>query len=289
MMKILINFIVLCSLIIGQAEYQILTLPKNLFQLSTNGGLSSIPNQNNYFNPATYKNKKNNYGFSLIQYPSDIMMLNLNTNKFSLSILDYGNFIDQEYDTVHKKFTSNEVLLQYFYKHTIKKVNIGISIGGFYSKIYTYNSYGLTSSIGINSYYKKINTYLGLSIENFGNVLKPYISYRTPMPVKYRLSINHNINTLLLGYDILYSKNSDQLQYILCLRFKISKKINLIISNSSYSADLNIEEDELSIFSGFSSGLNINLNSISLDLGFKNIGIAGFVYGMSLNFKLNNF
>ena len=118
-MKILINFIVLCSLIIGQAEYQILTLPKNLFQLSTNGGLSSIPNQNNYFNPATYKNKKNNYGFSLIQYPSDIMMLNLNTNKFSLSILDYGEFIDQEYDTIHKKFTSNEVLLQYFYKHML--------------------------------------------------------------------------------------------------------------------------------------------------------------------------
>ena len=288
MIKILIKIILLSSLIIGQAEYQILTLPKNLFQLSTSGGLSAIPNQNNYFNPSAYKNKEYNYGFSLIQFPSDIMMLNVSTNKLSLSILDYGEFIDQEYETIYKKFTSNEVLLQYFYSYSIKNVNVGISIGGFNSKIYKYNSYGLAVSLGINSYYKKIKTYLGLSIENLGHVYKPYISYATQMPIKYRLSINHNINFLLLGYDVLYSKNSDQFQYLLCLKFKISKKINLILSNSNYSSDLNIEQNQFSVLSGVSSGLNINLNSLSLDLGFKNLGIAGFVYGMSFNFKLNN-
>ena len=75
-----ITILIIINLIFCQGEYQILTTPKNVFQLSANGGVNSIPSPYNYNNPATRYTSNDEYTFSLIHYPSDIMMYNFSKN-----------------------------------------------------------------------------------------------------------------------------------------------------------------------------------------------------------------
>ena len=72
------NFIVLIviNLIFCQAEFQILTVPKNILQLSSNGGSNFLIKNNSYNNSNFFKSSKNLYSFNLIHYPSNIMLYN---------------------------------------------------------------------------------------------------------------------------------------------------------------------------------------------------------------------
>ena len=104
MNKIII--LLLSSYLFSQSSYQILTTPKNIFQLSSNNGLSSKVDLDNYINPSSLEIKNNSYGFSLIKYPADIAMYHFTLKKYSLSILDYGILKDQIYDIVNNKFSA---------------------------------------------------------------------------------------------------------------------------------------------------------------------------------------
>ena len=167
-MKIKVIILIFFSILLSQAEYQIITSPKNIFQLSSNGGFSSFKHFNNANNPATLKIYNKQYGFSFIQYPADISMYNFTIKNYSISVLDYGIFEDRLHDILYKTFSAQEIMLQYFYNYDIRNLQFGISTGLYHSHIYNYNAFGLVSSIGLNIYFKKINSSLALSIENFG-------------------------------------------------------------------------------------------------------------------------
>lgn len=284
MKKNKIILFLLINILFSQAEYQILTIPKNTFQLSANGGLAAIVNTYNYMNPSTLNIQNNHIGFSLIRYPADINIYNFNLRNYSLSILDYGSLQDKLHDVVNKTFSAQEVMFQYFYNYDVRNLKLGISAGAFYSHIHHYNSFGISSSIGISAYYKKIKSSIGLSIENLGYVLKSFTTYNNPIPLVYRFSFHKRLSSFLIGYDAKYLKESDDIQHILCLEFMASEKINFRISNSSYLADLLVDENDYNFLSGLGMGINIKLKGIALDIGFMNLGIAGAAYGMSLSF-----
>ena len=135
MKKNKIILFLLINILFSQAEYQILTIPKNTFQLSANGGLAAIVNTYNYMNPSTLNIQNNHIGFSLIRYPADINIYNFNLRNYSLSILDYGSLQDKLHDVVNKTFSAQEVMFQYFYNYDVRNLKLGISAGAFYSHI----------------------------------------------------------------------------------------------------------------------------------------------------------
>lgn len=285
-MKKIIIF-TLISFLFTQSEYQILTAPKNIFQLSSNNGLSSKIDLDNYINPSSLDINKNISGFSLIQYPADISMYHLSIKNYTLSILDYGVLKDQIHNTINNEFSAQEILLQYYYNYNIRNLRFGLSLGGFYSNIDTYNSFGLISSLGLNAHYKVIDSYIGLSIENLGYVLKSYTTHNTKIPLQYRFSYIKNLSSSLISYDIVLSKSDNNIKHILCFQFNINNKIKFKISNSNYLKEMIVENNDFNFSSGIGLGINTQLKSIIFDVGLMNLGIAGWGYGMSINFIRN--
>ena len=285
-MKKIIIFTII-SFLFSQSEYQILIVPKNIFQLSSNSGLSSKIDLGNYTNPSSLDIRENTVGFSLIQYPADISMYHLSIKNYTLSILDYGVLRDQIHNTINNEFSAQEILLQYYYNYNIRNLRFGLSFGGFYSNIDTYNSFGVTSNLGLNAYYKVIDSYIGLSIENLGYILKSYTAYDTKIPLQYRFSYIKNLSSSLISYDIVLSKNDTHIKHILCFQFNINDKIKFKISNSNYLKEMIIDDNDFNFVSGIGLGINTQLKSIIFDVGLMNLGIAGWGYGMSINFIRN--
>jgi len=281
---IILTFI---ALIFCQGEYQIITTPKNIFQLSTNGGLSSFINPYNYSNPSTFHSMNNGYTFNIIHYPSDIAMYNFSKNRYSVSFLNYGFFENQIQDVTYQSFTSYEAMIDYNYNKKVRNHIFGFSVGLFHSSIYTYNSFGLSNSIGVNSFYEKINLSLGLSIENFGYILKSYTAYNQKLPLRYRLGVGTQIKAFYLGYDILYLKHINEFQHIICLQFIPSDKITIRLSNTNNYKDLWLDDNLYNFISGIGMGVDINLKNVLINIGFLNLGIAGTVYGTSISFLKN--
>ena len=285
--KFIVFLVLILNFLIGQAEYQILTTPQSIFQLSTNGASLAINNLGNYTNPAALNIADSKYGFSLINYPDNIKMYNVSYKNFHLSVLDYGQLIDGIDDTINKTFTAQEILFQYYYKYEIRNLKFGISSGLLNSKIYTENSTGGIISLGMNAYYEKINSSIGLSVENLGYVFKSYTAYNLSFPIEYRFSFNHQRKSFIIGYDLLYTKEIKEFKHILCLEFHINKRIKLRASNSSYLSDLLIDSNDYNFISGLGMGMEVRLESINFNIGFMNLGSGGAAYGISIDYLKN--
>tara|TARA_Y100001970_G_scaffold132575_1_gene163623 strand:- start:11112 stop:11933 length:822 start_codon:yes stop_codon:yes gene_type:complete len=270
-MKIKLLVLIFFNLLVSQAEYQVLTTPKNIVELSTN---RSIP----------YLENDSKYTFSLIQYPADIKMYNFRIENYSVSILDYGIFEDRFYDTLYKTFTAQEILAEYFYNYKIQNLKFGITTGLYYSRIYDYTALGINNSFNLNFLFNKINSSLGLSVENIGYMLKQYTAYNTKTPLKYRFLFKKNFNFFIIEYNLLYSKNNHDYQHILYLELLLSDKVKLRLSNTNYLRDLFVEDNDYNFLSGLGMGVSLDLQPISIDIGYMNLGISGVAYGVSLHF-----
>ena len=274
-MKNKIIIFILFTVLLSQGEYQVLTTPRDIFELSTNRSSASL----NYNN--------DNYTFSLIQYPADIKMYNFKIKDYSISILDYGIFEDRLHDILYKTFSAQEMLIQYAYNYEIRNLEFKILTGLYYSYIYNYNAFGINNSVGLNISLKKINSSTELWIENISYMLKHYTAYNTPAPLKYRFAFNKNFESFILGYNVLYSKNNQDYQHIFYLDFLMSDKIKLRLSNTDYVKDLFVEDNDYNFLSGLGMGISVDLKPISIDIGYMNLGIAGVAYGVSLHFMGN--
>ena len=280
------NFIVLIfiNLIFCQAEFQILTVPKNILQLSSNGGSNFLIKNSSYNNSNFFKTSKNLYSFNLIHYPSNIMLYNFSKDKYSISFLDYGFFEDRINDTIYKTFSAYEILANSNFNKKIRNHTLGLSIGLFHSSIYTYNSFGLVSSLGINSSYKKNTLSFSLFLENIGHIFKNYTAYNQKLPFRYKFSINKIFNKVSLASDVIYLNNFNEFQNILCFQFNPNDKVSLRISNTNNYKNLWLEDNKYNFISGLGLGIDINLKNTSISIGFLNLGVAGLVYGTSVKF-----
>ena len=75
--------------------------------------------ENNLTNPASFKIGYNHYGFSMINFPSQIKLYNCRIKNYSLSVLDFGTLKDQIDNVVYKTFSAQEILLKYLGKTLI--------------------------------------------------------------------------------------------------------------------------------------------------------------------------
>ena len=268
--------LILLKVLFSQAEYQILSIPHNVIQLSSN----------KVFNNSQTDLYNKEYSFNLIHYPADIMLYNFYTDNYSISFLDYGLFKNQIQDIIYESFSAYEVMANYYYNRQVRNSNINFSFGIFQSNIDSYSSFGLSNSIGISSTYRK-NIILTINIENFGYILKSYTAYNQKLPLKYRISLNVPIRKLVLGYDISYLKFDQEFQHTICLQFMPSDKLTIRLSTNNNYKDLWLEDNIYNFISGMGFGLDIKLKKTSISLGFLNLGIAGNIYGTSINFFEN--
>ena len=273
----LILIIAIMSLLFSQSEYQILDIPKNSLQVSANNGLY---NTSRIFMKPNYK-----YEFSIIKYPADIGLYNIQYNNLSFSILDYGQFNDNLNNSIINTFYSHELLLDYFILKEVKNIGIfGLSIGGFYSQIEKYKSYGLCMNFGYKKEFNKLIT--SISIENFGIIFSDYTYYKLRLPLKYRGSFIYNFMNINLGYDLIYSKINKDYQHILNIGINLNKNIKLQFSNSNYNSNMAINSYDYNFLSGLGVGTNINLDKINLGCSVLNLGASGLLY--SITFKYNS-
>jgi len=195
--------------------------------------------------------------------------------------------VDELDNVINKKFTANDYLFKYYYNQQFNNgVRFGFSIGTYYSQIYNYNSYGVVSSIGINKYFSNINLGLGFSIENIGLVIKNYTNTQIELPSRLTCNIIYQFKKMKLGYqyvDFVYDQN---IEHILSLSFEISKYVFLNFGTSSYRNNLALDTDYKYLY-GMSCGLGFRINNHEINLGIKNLGIAGNIYGITINNLIN--
>ena len=141
--------------------------------------------------------------------------------------------------------------------------------------IYNYSALGINNSFALNISLMKINSLLELSVENIGYMLKDYTAYNIPPPLKYRFGFNKNFESLVLGYNLLYSKNDQKNQHIFWLELLMSDRVQIRLSNSDYFKDLVINENNYRFLSGLAMGVSVNLEELAFDIGIMNLGISG--------------
>jgi len=279
--RILFYFIIICSLLYSQAEYQILNIPKNSIELSSNQGLYNLN--------LLYKHKQVvsnlNYNFSLLNYPGSIKLYNsIFNNQLSVSILDYGTFEDKINNNINQTFHAYEILAQYYNNINISKIGLlGYSVGGLYSQIESYKSVAIIGNIGLKKSYNNFSS--SLSIENFGLIIKSYTSFKENLPLRFRLGILYEFNLIHLSYNGVLSNQDNEWQHILSAQVPINKNIIIIFGNSNYRQSLNIDNYDYNLLSGFSMGTIIKLDKLNLDFGIMNLGPAGTIFGITLNFS----
>tara|TARA_B110001454_G_scaffold147353_1_gene136812 strand:- start:5065 stop:5658 length:594 start_codon:yes stop_codon:yes gene_type:complete len=196
--------------------------------------------------------------------------------------LNYGLLEDSIDNNIINSFHSYEYLVEY------RLVNLDeyfiSSIGFVYSQIETYKSDAILFNIKKKFKIKKLDA--SLSLDNLGIILNSYTSNKQDSPYMIQFSLN---NILLdkgsnLGYDLVYNNYLSSPLHIISFSKEFSDYLKFRISNSTNYKKLKIYDDYKDYLYGFSIGFTLytDTNTV-IDIGFLNLGPAGYVYGITLN------
>tara|TARA_B110000263_G_scaffold83298_1_gene72899 strand:+ start:994 stop:1587 length:594 start_codon:yes stop_codon:yes gene_type:complete len=196
--------------------------------------------------------------------------------------LNYGLLEDSIDNNIINSFHSYEYLVEY------RLVNLDeyfiSSIGFVYSQIETYKSDAILFNIKKKFKIKKLEA--SLSLDNLGVILNSYTSSKQDSPYMIQFSLN---NILLdkgsnLGYDLVYNNYLSSPLHIISFSKEFSDYLKFRISNSTNYKKLKIYDDYKDYLYGFSIGFTLytDTNTV-IDIGFLNLGPAGYVYGITLN------
>lgn len=102
--------------------------------------------------------------------------------------------------------------------------------------------------------------------------------------------IQFSLNNILLdkgsnlGYDLVYNNYLSSPLHIISFSKEFSDYLKFRISNSTNYKKLKIYDDYKDYLYGFSIGFTLytDTNTV-IDIGFLNLGPAGYVYGITLN------
>ena len=196
--------------------------------------------------------------------------------------MNYGLLEDSIDNNIINSFHSYEYLVEY------RLVNLDeyfiSSIGFVYSQIETYKSDAILFNIKKKFKIKKLEA--SLSLDNLGIILNSYTSNKQDSPYMIQFSLN---NILLdkgsnLGYDLVYNNYLSSPLHIISFSKEFSDYLKFRISNSTNYKKLKIYDDYKDYLYGFSIGFTLytDTNTV-IDIGFLNLGPAGYVYGITLN------
>ncbi len=196
--------------------------------------------------------------------------------------MNYGLLEDSIDNNVINSFNSYEYLIEY----KLENLNeyFFSSIGFVYSQIENYKSDAILFNIKKEFKIKKINA--SFSLDNFGIILNSYTSIKQNSPYKIQFSLNDILleKEFNFGYNLVYNNYLRSPIHIISLSKNFNNFFKFRISNSTNYKKLKIYNDYKDYLYGFSIGFTMYTNTNkAIDIGFLNIGPAGYVYGITLN------
>ena len=196
--------------------------------------------------------------------------------------MNYGLLEDSIDNNVINSFNSYEYLIEY----KLENLNeyFFSSIGFVYSQIENYKSDAILFNIKKEFKIKKINA--SFSLDNFGIILNSYTSIKQNSPYKIQFSINDIVleKEFNFGYNLVYNNYLRYPIHIISLSKNFNNFFKFRISNSTNYKKLKIYNDYKDYLYGFSIGFTLYTHTNkAIDIGFLNLGPAGYVYGITLN------
>ena len=293
----LISFILIFGgLLFGAGPYEILLFPHDARSLSLQNSVSAFDNPLLQNNPAALSKRSKGKTYSYFYLPGEIHFTgyqsvhksNLGIRSTKISIMNYGTFIDSE--TKNKSYAF-DILIETGFKKEYKNItSIGISGGYLFSSIAGYQSQIIFSNFGIRSRLLRKRLGVGLSLENIGFLLKSYTDFKEPIPALFRMALYYKpryIPLIINGDMVTYLGDGDSFYFSGGIELKPNDSFTLCLGSSSHRSGYLTDDFSSDVIAGFSGGAGFRFINMTLDVGFMNLGPAGFVVGFSLLKKLD--
>ena len=283
------------GLLFGAGSYEILLFPHDARSLSLQNSVSAFDNPLLRNNPAALSMRAGGMVYSYLYLPANIHSGEIQRVRRSgagisaskISILSYGAIIDSE---TEEKTHAFDILLEAGYKKELKNItSVGISGGYLLSSIAGFQSQILFSNFGIRSRMLRRKLGIGLSIENIGFLLKSYTDVKEPIPMLFRMSLYYEPRyiPLIISGNLVKKLHDDTYYFAGGLEFKPQSRLTIRLGNSSHRSGYITDYFSSDVLAGFSGGVGFCFTKMTLDIGFMNMGPAGFVMGFSLMKKLD--
>jgi len=291
----LIIIITAFCFLFAEGSYDILNLPQDARSLALNNTTSAYDDPFMHNNPAAISMRSSGMSYSYLHLPANIHLgkIHLINNKNNriraakFSLLNYGTIIDSE---TEEKSYAIDALFEMVYKKEIKNiVSVGISGGYLFSSIAEFNSQILFSKIGARSRFFQKRLGIGFSLENMGILLKSYTDIKEPIPALFRTAAYYRpmYIPLIINGDIVRKLDSNSFYFSGGLEFMYQRRLTFRLGISSNRSSYLTEDFSSDIISGISGGVGFQFQKITLDIGFMNLGPAGFIMGFSISNKQN--
>jgi len=280
----------------ASGSYEIFNFPVDARNLALNNSASAYDGILLNNNPASLSKHANGNTYSYFYLPANIHFTGFqNVHNSSsgvrankISFMSYGAIIDGE---TEKKSYAYDILLESGVKKEIKYLtSFGFSVGYLFSSIAGYKSQLLYSNIGARSRMLRKKLGIGLSLENIGFLLKPYTDVKEPTPALFRTALYYEpiyIPLIINGDFVTFIEDDKPFYFSVGIEFKPHNRFTLRLGSSNHRRGYMTNDFSSDVIAGFSGGAGFRFTNMTLDVGFMNLGPAGFVMGFSLMKKID--
>ena len=287
----LISFIIIFGRVLFSAEsYDILLFPHDARSLSLQNSVSAFDNHLLRNNPAALSMHAGGMVYSYLYLPANIHSGEIQCVRRSgagisasrISILSYGAIIDSE---TEEKTHAFDILLEAGFKKELKNItSVGISGGYLLSSIAGFQSQIMFSNFGIRSRVLRRRLGIGLSVENIGFLLKSYTDVKEQIPMLFRMSLYYEPRyiPLIISGDLVKKLDDDIYYFAGGLEFKPQRHLTIRLGSGSHRSGYITDYFLSDVLAGLSGGVGFHFTKMTLDVGFMNMGPAGFIMGFSL-------
>ena len=289
-------YLLFAGWVFGAGSYEILQLPMDARSLALHNSASAYDGLLLSNNPASLSKRAKGNTYSYFYLPANIHFTgfqNVNHSSsgvraYKISFMSYGAIIDGETEDKSYAF---DILLESGFKKEYKNItSIGISGGYLFSSIVGYQSQLIFSNFGIRSRLLRKRLGVGFSLENIGFLLKSYTDIKEPIPALFRTALYYKpryIPLIINGNMVTYLGDGDSFYFSGGIELKPNDSFTLRLGSSSHRSGYLTDDFSSDVIAGFSGGAGFRFINMTLDVGFMNLGPAGFVVGFSLLKKLD--
>ncbi len=224
-MRILVSFLFVCSIALGQVggrnTYEFLNLPvspkisalggKNitLYNADPTNAISNPANINYFMDKQLSVNYMNyladvNYGTASYAYLLDRRTQLLQA---SITYINYGKFDGfDEFGNETQSFSGNEAALQLGYATKLGRSNfyVGGNLNVITSKLEQYSSFAAAVDLGLTYKYDEWDLLVSGVIKNLGYQFKPFDEVREDLPLEIILGISQTLKNVPVRWHVTY-------------------------------------------------------------------------------------
>jgi hypothetical protein len=293
--KLTVCILVAWRFLFGVGAYEILHFPQDTRSLSLHNAASAYDWPLLRNNPAALSLASEKTVYSYLILPAGIhsgeiqQVRRIGTVIYAgkLAYIDYGAIVD---GNSTEKTTASDILLEIGYKKEFENiVSVGISGGLLISSISGYNSQLLYTNIGIRSRMMRKRIGFGVSLENVGFLLASYTDVKESIPAIFRSALYYRPKYLpaIISIDIVRNLDRDTAGLLGGVEFNPGKWLSFRLGCSSHRTGFLTDNFSSNLLADVSGGVGFQFNKMNLDVGFMNLGPAGYVVGFSLSSKGN--